>query len=192
MWKSRTECAFNGSGYEQILSSKEYAESHQMKNQIVYSQLAVALVDGTAYHIVKKHDEKKHGHLAWKSLCTWYDGDEVKTEAAENARSKLELLTLHSGVTASDYVNKFMNYFRYLEKIPGEEYSANHAVAKFLDNITDRSYESTVSFCRNNNCDLETCVYKVRMNERNIMRKRANNLKLRGIVRRMQAEKWVF
>ena len=75
--------------------------------------LAVALVYGTAYHIIEKHNDKNDGYLAWKSLCTWYDGDEVKTKAAENARSKLELLSLHSGVTASDYVNKFMNYFLY-------------------------------------------------------------------------------
>ena len=113
----------------------------------------------------------------------------MKTEAAENSRSKLEALSLHSGVSASDYVNKFMNYYRYLEKIPGEQYSPKYAVTRFLDNISDRNYDNTVSYCRNNNCNLEMCIFKVRMNERNIMRKRTHKLKLRGIVRRMQSER---
>ena len=82
-----------------------------------------------------------------------------------------------------------MNYFQYLEKIPGEQYSPRHAVTKFLDNISDRNYDSIVSFCRNNNCNLEMCIFKVRMNERNLVRKRTNKLKLRGIIRRMQKER---
>ena len=54
VWKLRAECTFNGSGFDKILSSKDYDESNQKKSQIVYSQLSCVLVDGTAYHIVRK------------------------------------------------------------------------------------------------------------------------------------------
>ena len=107
VWKSRTECAFNGSGYEKVLTESEYSEKNSCKNKIVYSQLSVATVDGTAYHLVRNFDDTKDGHAAWKALCEWYDGKEIRTEAAENARSKLEALTLHEGGNASDFVNKF-------------------------------------------------------------------------------------
>ena len=82
VWKSLTECAFRGSGYDNVLESKEYAILNKGENKIVYSQLVVATVDGTAYHLVKKHDRNKDGHKAWKYLCQWYDGEEVRTEAA--------------------------------------------------------------------------------------------------------------
>ena len=85
VWKSRTECAFSGSGYDKVLDSKEYAASNKGENKIVYSQLAVATVDGTAYHLVKKHDVSKDGYKAWKDLCQWYNGEEFCTEAVESA-----------------------------------------------------------------------------------------------------------
>ena len=31
-WKSRTECAFSGSGYERILADEEYAIAHERLN----------------------------------------------------------------------------------------------------------------------------------------------------------------
>jgi hypothetical protein len=52
-WKSRTECAFDGSGYEKVLSDEIYAETNEQMNQGVYAQLYVATVDGTAHHLVK-------------------------------------------------------------------------------------------------------------------------------------------
>ena len=46
-WKSRTECAFDGSGYEQILADKNYAIKHKKINKIFCSQLSVATVEST-------------------------------------------------------------------------------------------------------------------------------------------------
>ena len=34
--KSKTECAFDGSGYKKFLSSQVYAESNKKRNKIIY------------------------------------------------------------------------------------------------------------------------------------------------------------
>ena len=57
-WKSRTECAFDGSGYEQILADKDYAIKHKKMNKIVYSQLSVATVEGNAHDLVMAHEDR--------------------------------------------------------------------------------------------------------------------------------------
>ena len=121
-------------------------------------------------------------------MCKWFDGEEVRTEAAETARSKMESLHLTEGNNASDYVNKFLNYYRYLEKIPGEEYSKSHAVQKFLANIKDKNYAGTVSFCRNSRLSLDECVSKIRLNERELSRSRREEKRFRGVARRLDVD----
>ena len=88
-WKSRTECAFDGSGYEKILIDRTYASLHERLNKVVYSQLSVATVDGNAHHLVKEHEKTKDIFACWLSLCTWYDGDTVKNETSEDIRAKI-------------------------------------------------------------------------------------------------------
>ena len=100
-WKSHTECVFEGSGYKNILSDVKYAGQHPRMTRVVYLQLAASTVDGTAYHLVKQHEDTKNGHLAWHAMCDWYDGDTVKNEMAEALRNKLNSLKLHPGTTAS-------------------------------------------------------------------------------------------
>jgi hypothetical protein len=72
-WKSRMECAFSGSGYEQVLEDSGYATSNIRLNKVVYLQLASATVDGVAYHLVQKFETTKDGHAALKNICEWYD-----------------------------------------------------------------------------------------------------------------------
>ena len=59
-------------------------------NCVVYSQLEVATVGGTAYHLIKHHDNNNNGYEAWNALCDWYDGDEVNIEISYLLRPKLE------------------------------------------------------------------------------------------------------
>ena len=165
-WKSRTECAFSGSGYERILDDINYAQKYPRLNKIVYSQLAAATVDGTAYHLVQQVEISKDGHQAWVNLCEWYDGDMIQNETAENLRVKLENLKLHSGITGSEYVNKFLSWYRDLEKVPGEGYSKSHAVYLFLKNITDPDYLPSVTFCRNTNATLDKSIAAIRKHAR--------------------------
>jgi hypothetical protein len=185
-WKSRTECAFSGSGYERILEDQFYAKSQTRLNKVVYSQLASATVDGVAYHLVQQFEAAKDGHAAWANLCEWFDGETVQSESATNLRSKLENLQLHTGVTGSEYVNKFLAWHRDLEKIKGEGMSASHAVSVFLRNITDPDYQTTVTFCLNSDCSLEKCINAIRKQERDIQQKKLARHRLKATLRRMK------
>jgi hypothetical protein len=185
-WKSRTECAFNGSGYEKILSDLTFSEQNPKMNAIVYSQLAVATVDGNAHHLVKQHEDSRDGYAAWQALVEWFDGDIIKNETAEALREKLETLSLHPGVTASDYVNKYLMRYQELEKIPGEGMSSSHARYLFLRNIQDDRYEMTVKYLRNSGANLQECVTAIRKEERDQIRKRMAKRKLQNTLRRFQ------
>ena len=185
-WKSRTECAFSGSGYERILEDKSYAKSQTRLNKVVYSQLASATVDGVAYHLVQQFESTKDGYAAWANLCEWFDGETVQSETATNIRSKLENLQLHTGVTGSEYVNKFLAWHRDLEKIKGEGMSASHAISVFLRNITDPDYQTTVTFCLNSDCSLEKCINAIRKQERDIQQKKLARHRLKATLRRMK------
>lgn len=186
-WKSRTECALDGSGYEKILTDITFAMNNPRMNRVVYSQLAVATVEGTAYHLVRQYDEEKDGHAAWSALCTWFDGDQIRNETSETLRAKLEGLKLHSGTTASQFVNKFLMWHMELDKIPGEGYSSSHAVYLFLKNIVDKDYDSTVTFLRNNGSNLNDCINALRKAERDLSQKRSERRKMRQFVRRAKS-----
>ena len=188
-WKSRTQCAFDGSGYEKILSDEKYALDNPRLNKVVFSQLSVSTVDGNAFHLVKRHEERKNGHAAWKSLVKWFDGDTVKNETSEDIRVRMETLILHSGITATQYVNKFLTAQTELDAIPGEANSPSHSVYLFLRNIQDSNYANTVSFLRNTNADLDQCVLSVRKAERDIMQRNAVKRKLRSTLRRMATKR---
>ena len=179
-WKSRTECAFDGSGCENILVDPVFATNNPRMNRVVYSQLAVATVDGTAYHLVRQFEELKDGHEAWNALCGWFDGDQIRNETLESLRSKLDSLKLHNGTTASQYVNKFLMWQMELDKIPGEGYSESHAVYLFLKNIMDPDYDTTVTYLRNNGLDLSECINTIWKAERDLLWKRSNRRKLKN------------
>jgi hypothetical protein len=183
-WKSRTECAFNGSGYDKILTNEQFAKSNPKMNTIVYSQLAVATVDGSAHHLVKQHEDERDGYKAWNSLLEWFDGDNIRNETADMIRARLQALTLHPGMTASDYVNKYMMRFQELQRIPGEGMSIGHATQLFLGNIQDDRYEMTVKYLRNADAKLHECVTAIRKEECDQLRKRAAKRKLNATIRR--------
>ena len=90
-WKSRTECAFDGSGYKRVLTEETYAINNPRLNKVVYSQLSVATMDGNEHHMVKKHKRTKNGHACWQSLITWYDGDTIKNETSKDIREKSKI-----------------------------------------------------------------------------------------------------
>ena len=95
--------------------------THPEVNKVVFSQLLLATVEGTAYHLVHRHGNDANGHGAWLSLKEWYDGDAVKYETVEQLCHRLENLRLHPGGDASDYINQFLKLKKELERIPEEE-----------------------------------------------------------------------
>ena len=54
-WKSRTECAFNGSLYERVLTDAIYDHHNTHTSWVVYSNMAVETTGGTAHHLIKQH-----------------------------------------------------------------------------------------------------------------------------------------
>ena len=79
---------------------------------MVYSQLSVADVGGSAHHITKKHEDDKNGYVAWNSLYECYDGDAVKNETVDSLISKLESYHLTLASNASQYINNFLTSFQ--------------------------------------------------------------------------------
>ena len=149
-------------------------------NKIVYSQLSVATADGTAHHLIKKFDDVKDGHKAWKALCEWYDGDAVKSENAEGIRVHLDNLKLHSGNTASEYINKFLTLSDELSKLNGKAYSKNHLNFLFLRNIEDTDYIVIKKMLKNDrNITLRDCINAIRKQERELMMERYEKRKRR-------------
>ena len=99
--KSRTECAFNVSGYEQVLTDATDAGQNTQMNRVVYSQLAVATVGGTAHRLVKQHEDDNNGYGACNTLCEWYYGYAVKNETEDSLRFKLEIYHITSASNAA-------------------------------------------------------------------------------------------
>ena len=81
-------------------------------NQLVYSQLEVATIGWTAYHIIKKYEDDKDGYGAWNDLCEWYDGGAVRNKTSDSLRSKLESYRITSASNAAQYINNFLTSFR--------------------------------------------------------------------------------
>ena len=189
-WKNHTKCALTGSGYERILTDSEYAEREDRMNRVVYSQLATATSEGTAYHLVTFHEDTQDGHADWNALLEWYDGDIVKQETAENIRNKLDSLKLHRGIPASQYVNVFMTKVQELNKIPGESMSDSHAVHLFLRNIEDADYKETVIVLRTRErVTLTDCITAIRRRDRDLSHSRSQRRLLRNQIKRMKMER---
>ena len=99
--------------------------------------------DRASHHLAKEFDKERDGHEAWKALCEWYDGDLIKYKNAEIVCVKLDGLKLYTGISASDYINNFMNLSNELNKIEGEAYSDNHYKFLFLKKIEHPDYQVT-------------------------------------------------
>ena len=184
-WKSRTECAFSGSGYEKILEDRDYASEHPEQNKIVWAQLMVATTDGTAQHLIKAQEETKNGHAAWQSLLDWYDGEIIKNETAETLREKIETLRLRGGSSASKYINNFLLWTQELDKLDGESYSPSHKIQIFLKHVDDEDFMPTVNYLKNSQPTLMECIQAIRKADRDIQMKRASKRKLQTKVRRV-------
>ena len=174
-WKSQTTCAFDGSGYERILTDPVYAVLNPRANKIGYAQLSVATVSGTAHHLVKQFETSKNGNMAWEALVEWFDGDAIRNETANALRDKLSHLKLNVSTSAASYINNFLTWYRDLCKIPGEGISDSHAISMFLSNITDPAYATFVQIQKANMCDLKTAVVAIRKHERDILANKATN-----------------
>ena len=67
-WKASTIVKFVATGYERVLTSRQYALKNKSKNKIIYAILSNATIDGHAHHRIKKHEATQDGNTAWKDL----------------------------------------------------------------------------------------------------------------------------
>ena len=84
-------------------------------------------------------------------------------------------------------MNKFLAWYRDLEKIKGEGLSKGHATHLFLKNITDSDYQTSVTYCRNTDSSLEKCIAAVRKQERDIQQKKLDRHRFKTTLRRMRS-----
>lgn len=168
-WRIRTECAFDGSGFERILTDQPFSMANPRMNRIVFSQLSVATANGDAYHLVLKHNNTKNGHGAWNELLNWYDGDAVRSETADTLRVKLHNLKLREPTSGSQYINCFNQYIHHLDRIHGEGMSESHKIQIFIRNIEDDDYMDVALHLRNSEVQsLEKAISAIRKRERDL------------------------
>ena len=168
-WKKRTRAAIGTAGLLEILDSADYASKNKVDNETVFHLLQVATADGNAAHLVDAHEDNKDGHAAYVDLVTWYEGDELTTETAEDIRSKLDKLVLNTRTSASEYINYFQLYTKQLADL-GESYTQSKTVQMFLAGITDPDYDTTREFCVENKSKIDECIERIQGKERRLTR----------------------
>ena len=94
----------------EVLDNLAYSKKNTIDNETIFHLLQVATADGNAAHLVDSFEDSKDGHAAYRELVTWYEGDDLTTETAEDIRSKLDRISLNSRTTASEYINHFQPY----------------------------------------------------------------------------------
>jgi hypothetical protein len=190
-WKVHTECVFNGTGYERVLTNKTYARKHPNKNTLVYSQLSIALCDGDASHLVDQHKNTQDGHQAWQDVLTFFHGSKLSIRTARVIRSKLSRLTLTEGMSAASYINKFQTWHRDLSDINdgAEGFSDDTKIQAFLDNIKHPRYLMTVGCIKNIiDLDMDIAIDRIRQTETELETERGEKRKMNVLRRQIYIE----
>lgn len=165
-WKRHTSHALHSCGYGKILTDRAYATNNKHDNRSVWSQLAMATLDGEGYHLVEQHEENQDGHAAWKSLEGWYESEHLTSDSADDLRSKLNQNRLSSGITANTYISTFRILIKDLGRIPGEALSESQTRQIFLDNIDDSRYKNDVDAIRRDHKPLSDAFIIIRATEK--------------------------
>ena len=109
-WNKKMKAAVGTAGMLRVIQDEEYAKSHPVDNETIYHLLQVATADGHAAHLVDMHENDKDGYSAYQELVRWFEGDELTTETAEDVCSKIDKLNLSTRITASQYINSFLQH----------------------------------------------------------------------------------
>ena len=177
------KAAVGTAGMLRVIQDEEYAKSHPVDNETIYHLLQVATADGHAAHLVDMHENDKDGYSAYQELVRWFEGDELTTETAEDVRSKIDKLNLSTRITASQYINSFLQHQKHLEELK-EEYTPSKTVTIFLTQITDPDYGPTVEHCLENKLHLRECIDRIRAKERRLDRSKSVRRRTPIIIRR--------
>jgi len=118
-WKTSALNTFIAGGYKEILECYVHSEAHETNNEVVYTLLAGATIDGTSCHVVAKHDSTKDGHMAWQELCYLFDGESRLLTTAKRLREKLQTTCLYAASNSDHYLDSFLETYRDLESHGG-------------------------------------------------------------------------
>ena len=105
-WKKKLRVAIRTPGMLDIFNNNQYAARNPVDNETIHYLLQVASLDRKEAHLVDKFEADKD-EKAFIQLKTRYESDKLRTEIAEEVRSKLEKLTLSTKITGSEYINSF-------------------------------------------------------------------------------------
>ena len=159
--EKKTRAAIGTAGMLRILDDSDYADNNLMDNEKIFHLLQVETSDGNAAHLVDKHDTVRNSHFTFQELIKWYEGDELRTETAEDVRDKLDKLKISTNSNASEYINCFLQHAKHLQELD-ESYTPSKKIAIFLNQITDPDYKNIVEACRENICILGECIERMR------------------------------
>ena len=140
-WKTSTSTTLLATGYGDIID-EGYDGSEPEKNKVVYAMLANATVGGRAHWLVMEHMKDMDGNMAWTQLHQWYEGTSIQSEIATSLRNQIHGAALIPGVSATQYINLFMQPYNKLGLIKGSSMSEAEAKDIFLENITDPEFKS--------------------------------------------------
>lgn len=150
-WKKSTECALQGTGYDRILNDARFSKKNPNMSSTVFAQLSLAVIRGSANHVVAEVEDTRDGFKAWQALTAWYEESDLDHETSDALRTKIERLHLDTGGSASDYINRFQTHNRNLDLINNgaEKYSDRTKVQMFLNHIRDPHYKTTIVVLKN-------------------------------------------
>ena len=150
-WKKSTECALQGTGYDRILTDERFSKKNPNMSSTVFAQLSLAVIRGSANHVVEEVEATKDGYAAWQALIAWYEESDLDHETSDALRTKITRLYLDAGGSASDYINRFQTHNRNLDGINdgAEKYSDRTKVQMFLKHIRDPHYKTTIAVIKN-------------------------------------------
>ena len=150
-WKKSTECALQGTGYDRILTDEKFSQKNPNMSSTVFAQLSLAVIRGSANHVVEDVEDTKDGYAAWQALISWYEESDLDHETSDALRTKLTRLYLDAGGNASDYINRFQTHNRNLDGINdgAEKFSDRTKVQMFLKHIRDPHYKTTIAVIKN-------------------------------------------
>jgi hypothetical protein len=150
-WKKSTECALQGTGYDRILTDERFSRRNPNMSSTVFAQLSLAVIRGSANHVVEEVEASKDGYTAWQALISWYEESDLDHETSDALRTKITRLYLDAGGSASEYINRFQTHNRNLDGINdgAEKYSDRTKVQMFLKHIRDPHYKTTIAVIKN-------------------------------------------
>jgi hypothetical protein len=105
-WKKSTQCALQGTGCDRILTDGKFSKRNPNVSATVFAQLSLAVIRGSANHVVEEVKKTKDGYAAWQALTVWYEESDLDHETSDALRTKITRLHLDAGGSTSVYINR--------------------------------------------------------------------------------------